>query len=171
MTAPGKEHDVTVTDEPRSRSRRERAPHTALGGLALAAVGVVFGDIGTSPLYSLQTVFSVRHNAVAATREDVFGVTSMVFWALTIVVCYGYAFLMMRADNDGEGGILSLVALLRRRAGRRSSCDCSAGSSVRGSGTRRSFPPLPLRTTISRRPKSTSFTRSRTASIKRIPAP
>lgn len=87
--------------------------HGALGGLALAALGVVFGDIGTSPLYSLQTVFSAEHNAVTPTREDVFGVISMVFWAITIVVSYGYAALMLRADNNGEGGILSLVALLR----------------------------------------------------------
>ena len=87
--------------------------HGALAGLSLAALGVVFGDIGTSPLYSLQTVFSAEHNAVAPTREDVFGVISMVFWAITIVVSYGYASLMLRADNNGEGGILSLVALLR----------------------------------------------------------
>lgn len=87
----------------------------ALAGLTLAALGVVFGDIGTSPLYALETVFSAEHNAVAPTREDVFGVISMVFWAVTIVVSYGYASLMMRAHNDGEGGILSLVALLRRR--------------------------------------------------------
>ena len=86
-----------------------------LGTLALAALGVVFGDIGTSPLYALQTVFSAEHNAVQPSREDVFGVISMVFWAITIVVSYGYVFLVMRADNDGEGGILSLVALLRRR--------------------------------------------------------
>ena len=89
--------------------------HGMLGALALAALGVVFGDIGTSPLYALQSVFSAEHNAVAPTREDVFGVISMVFWAITIVVSYGYVFLIMRADNDGEGGILSLVALLRRR--------------------------------------------------------
>ncbi|HSN42680.1 MAG TPA: KUP/HAK/KT family potassium transporter, partial [Propionibacteriaceae bacterium] len=93
--------------------------HGALPALAFAALGVVFGDIGTSPLYALQTVFSAEHNAVAPTREDVFGVISMVFWAITIVVSYGYAALIMRADNDGEGGILSLVALLRRQlAGR-----------------------------------------------------
>jgi len=85
-------------------------------GLSLAALGVVFGDIGTSPLYALQTVFSVQHNAVEPTRQDVFGVISMVFWAITIIVAYGYAFLMMRADNEGEGGILALVALLRRTA-------------------------------------------------------
>ena len=88
--------------------------HGVLGALALAALGVVFGDIGTSPLYALQTVFSAEHNAVTPSREDVFGIISMVFWAITIVVSYGYVFLVMRADNDGEGGILSLVALLRR---------------------------------------------------------
>lgn len=88
--------------------------HGALRVLTLTALGVVFGDIGTSPLYALKTVFSAEHNAVAPTREDVFGVISMVFWAVTIVVSYGYAALIMRAHNDGEGGILSLVALLRR---------------------------------------------------------
>ncbi len=94
-------------------------PHGARAGLALAALGVVFGDIGTSPLYALQTVFSADHNAVEATRADVFGVISMVFWSITVVVSYGYAFLMLRADNDGEGGILSLVALLRTRLAHR----------------------------------------------------
>ncbi len=92
---------------------------TPVAGLALSALGVVFGDIGTSPLYALQTVFSAQHNAVEPTREGVFGVISMAFWSITIVVSYGYAFLILRADNDGEGGILSLVALLRSKlAGR-----------------------------------------------------
>jgi KUP system potassium uptake protein len=57
--------------------------------VAVAALGVVFGDIGTSPLYALQTVLSAEHNAVAASRADVFGVVSMVFWSITIVVSYG----------------------------------------------------------------------------------
>lgn len=109
---PGPAHTSPLDEEP-PRS------HGPLPLLTLAALGVVFGDIGTSPLYALQTVFSAEHNAVAPTREDVFGVISMVFWAITIIVSYGYAFLMMRADNEGEGGILSLVALLRRKlAGR-----------------------------------------------------
>ena len=89
--------------------------HGSVPVLALAALGVVFGDIGTSPLYSLQTVFSIEHNTVAATRDDVFGVISMVFWSLMIIVTYKYVSLVMRADNDGEGGILSLVALLQRK--------------------------------------------------------
>jgi len=86
-----------------------------LAGPAVSALGVVFGDIGTSPLYALQTVFSAGHNAVEPSRQEVFGVTSMVFWSITIVVSYGYAFLILRADNHGEGGILALVALLRSK--------------------------------------------------------
>ena len=81
--------------------------------LALGALGVVFGDIGTSPLYALQTVFSIDHNSVKPTPVDVFGVISMVIWSITIVVSVKYVALIMRADNDGEGGILALVALLR----------------------------------------------------------
>jgi KUP system potassium uptake protein len=82
--------------------------------LALGALGIVFGDIGTSPLYAMQTVFSIEHNAVQATRGDVLGVISMVVWSITLVVSMKYVSLAMRADNDGEGGILALVALLRR---------------------------------------------------------
>lgn len=88
--------------------------HQAGPAVALAALGVVFGDIGTSPLYSLQTVFSIDHNAVAPTKSDVYGVISMVFWAITLVVSIKYVALVMRADNEGEGGILALTALLRR---------------------------------------------------------
>ena len=92
------------------------APATRRGAgavLALGALGVVFGDIGTSPLYALQTVFSIDHNNVKPTPVDVFGVISMVIWSITIVVSVKYVALLMRADNDGEGGILALVALLR----------------------------------------------------------
>ena len=84
-----------------------------VAALALGALGIVFGDIGTSPLYAMQTVFSLEHNRVQATREDVFGVISMVLWSITIVVSMKYVMLAMRADNEGEGGILALVALLR----------------------------------------------------------
>jgi KUP system potassium uptake protein len=87
--------------------------------LALSALGVVFGDIGTSPLYAMQTVFSIDHNAVKPTPGDVFGVISMVIWSITIVVSLKYVALAMRADNDGEGGILALVALLRGKLARK----------------------------------------------------
>ncbi|MGW9825896.1 KUP system potassium uptake protein [Brevibacterium pityocampae] len=96
-----------------------RAHHAARGPLALSALGIVFGDIGTSPLYSLQAVFSVDHNSVAPTRGDVFGIISMVFWVITVIVSVKYIALVMRADNDGEGGLLALVALIRRRLGER----------------------------------------------------
>ncbi len=93
--------------------------HGKGGALALSALGVVFGDIGTSPLYAMQTVFSIEHNTVKPTPVDVFGVISMVLWSITIVVSAKYVALAMRADNDGEGGILALVALLREKLTRR----------------------------------------------------
>ena len=88
---------------------------TPLAAASLGALGVVFGDIGTSPLYALQTVFSLRHNAVAPTEADVLGVTSMVVWCLLIIVSVTYIGLIMRADNQGEGGILALTALVLRK--------------------------------------------------------
>ena len=85
--------------------------------LMLGALGVVFGDIGTSPLYSLQTVFSSHHNAVAPTESDVLGVISMVTWCLITIVTVSYIGLIMRAHNQGEGGILALTALVLRKLG------------------------------------------------------
>jgi KUP system potassium uptake protein len=90
---------------------------TAQGALALGALGVVFGDIGTSPLYTIQTVFSPADpRPVKVTEDSIFGIISLIFWAVTIVVTITYVLLVMRADNDGEGGIMSLIALIRRRA-------------------------------------------------------
>src|SRR5215475_13066543 len=91
-----------------------------MGALALGALGVVFGDIGTSPLYALQTVFSADHQAVKPTEGDVFGVISLVFWSITLIVSIEFVLFIMRADNDGEGGLLALIAKvegapLRRR--------------------------------------------------------
>jgi KUP system potassium uptake protein len=93
------------------------AHSSGLFGLALGALGVVFGDIGTSPLYSVQTVFSINNHAVAATVADVYGVVSMIFWSLTLVVSVKYVSFILRADNDGEGGIMALAALVRGVAG------------------------------------------------------
>jgi KUP system potassium uptake protein len=90
---------------------------TAQAALALGALGVVFGDIGTSPLYTIQTVFSPADpHPVKVTEDSIFGVISLIFWAVTIVVTITYVLLVMRADNDGEGGIMALIALIRRRA-------------------------------------------------------
>ena len=89
----------------------------AQGALALGALGVVFGDIGTSPLYTVQTVFSPSDpHPVRVSHESIFGVISLIFWSVTIIVTVTYVTLVMRADNDGEGGIMALIALIRRRA-------------------------------------------------------
>jgi KUP system potassium uptake protein len=84
-------------------------------GLALGALGVVFGDIGTSPLYALQTVFSIDHGAVKPTASDVYGVISLVFWSILLIVSVKYVVFILRADNDGEGGIMAMAALIRER--------------------------------------------------------
>ncbi len=81
--------------------------------VALAAMGVVFGDIGTSPLYTMKEVFNVHHG-LAVTPANVLGVLSLVFWALTIVVSLKYVVYITRADNRGEGGIMALTSLALR---------------------------------------------------------
>jgi KUP system potassium uptake protein len=86
----------------------------ALAGLALGALGVVYGDIGTSPLYALKECLAGPHG-VPPTRGNVMGVLSLVFWALTFVVSFKYLTFVMRADNRGEGGIMALLALVGRR--------------------------------------------------------
>jgi KUP system potassium uptake protein len=82
--------------------------------LAFAALGVVFGDIGTSPLYALQAVFTSDNSAVKPTPGDVYGIISLVTWSITLIVSLKFVTFIMRADNQGEGGVLALVALLRR---------------------------------------------------------
>ena len=86
----------------------------AVAALALAALGVVFGDIGTSPLYTLTACFSIS-GAAATSRSDVIGIASCLVWALIIVVCVKYISVIMRVDHDGEGGILALLALASRK--------------------------------------------------------
>ncbi|WP_372529131.1 KUP/HAK/KT family potassium transporter, partial [Piscinibacter sp.] len=82
---------------------------TSLAALTLGALGVVYGDIGTSPLYALKEVFATKHAAL--TVPDVLGVLSLVFWALTIIVALKYVLLILRANNNGEGGTMALMAL------------------------------------------------------------
>ncbi|HJT97564.1 MAG TPA: potassium transporter Kup [Rhodanobacteraceae bacterium] len=81
-------------------------------GLVVAAIGIVFGDIATSPLYALQEAFGIH--GVRPTPENVLGVLSLVFWSLIGVVSLKYVFFIMRADNNGEGGIMALLALAQR---------------------------------------------------------
>jgi KUP system potassium uptake protein len=86
----------------------------ARAALILGALGVVFGDIGTSPIYTLQTVFDPNDpHPVAVSHETVFGIVSLVFWSVTLIVTVTYVLLVMRADNHGEGGILALITLIR----------------------------------------------------------
>ena len=86
---------------------------SGLATLALGAIGVVFGDIGTSPLYALKACFDPT-TGIPMTQESIFGVISMVFWAFIVVVSLKYVWFVMRANNHGEGGILSLMALAMR---------------------------------------------------------
>jgi KUP system potassium uptake protein len=87
----------------------------AQSALTIGALGVVFGDIGTSPLYAIQTVFNPGDpHPVAAVTQNVYGVISLVFWSVTLIVTVKYVLLVMRADNDGDGGILALITLIRR---------------------------------------------------------
>jgi KUP system potassium uptake protein len=108
-----------VTAQPVSLSGKRIAPHGdhatphagSTGKLALAALGIVFGDIGTSPLYTLKECLSEQHGVPRA-AENTLGVLSLIFWALMLVVTVKYLTFIMRADNRGEGGILALLALL-----------------------------------------------------------
>jgi KUP system potassium uptake protein len=84
-------------------------------GLVLGALGVVFGDIGTSPIYTVQTLFNPADpHPVPISRANVYGVVSLIFWSVMTIVTLTYVVLVMRADNDGEGGVMALITLVRR---------------------------------------------------------
>ncbi len=91
----------------------EGAPWGGRAALMVGAIGVVYGDIGTSPLYMLRVAFTGEHG-LALTPANVIGLLSVVFWALVVIVTLKYIMLVMRADNNGEGGILALTALAAR---------------------------------------------------------
>ncbi|HWS76131.1 MAG TPA: KUP/HAK/KT family potassium transporter [Quisquiliibacterium sp.] len=95
----------------------EPSSKAGLRGLTLAALGVVYGDIGTSPLYALREVFGGK-NAIALNEANLFGVLSMVFWAVTFVVSLKYVLIMLRFDNRGEGGVLALLSWALHRVRR-----------------------------------------------------
>jgi KUP system potassium uptake protein len=113
-----------VVRPPEGRASEAALPGrvTSHGGsllpLALGALGVVYGDIGTSPLYALKECFNGPHG-VPATPQNVFGILSLVFWAMTFVVTFKYLTFVMRADNRGEGGILALMALVGAKSSTR----------------------------------------------------
>src|SRR4051794_4750886 len=109
--APRGTHAESADDPQPPSQPREGRPRAVHGGagllLAAGALGVVFGDIGTSPLYALQATFT---EAVTPARAGVYGVISLVFWAITMIVSIKYVAFIMRADNEGEGGIMGLIA-------------------------------------------------------------
>ena len=89
--------------------------HKQFVALTLAALGVVYGDIGTSPLYALKEVFGGAHNPVPITPQNILGILSLFFWSLMIVVTLKYVSFIMRANNEGEGGIVALMTLATDR--------------------------------------------------------
>jgi KUP system potassium uptake protein len=101
---------------------RTASPPRSVGGaqrvrlaVVVGALGVVFGDIGTSPIYTIQTVFNPADpHPVPISTENVYGVVSLIFWSVMTIVTLTYITLVMRADNDGEGGIMALISMLRR---------------------------------------------------------
>jgi KUP system potassium uptake protein len=102
---------MSTTVVPQAPSNPAAAPHVA--ALTLAALGIVYGDIGTSPLYAFKESIAAETGTVGA--PEVLGVLSMIFWALTLVVSLKYVLVVLRADNSGEGGILALLALVLRQ--------------------------------------------------------
>jgi KUP system potassium uptake protein len=90
--------------------------HGSLPKLAVGAIGVVFGDIGTSPLYAMKETFR-GHHPLAVDQLHVFGVLSLVFWSLMLIVTIKYVMIVLRADNKGEGGSMALLALISRKTG------------------------------------------------------
>jgi KUP system potassium uptake protein len=98
-----------------SGDHTDRVHGGARAAVTLAALGVVFGDLGTSPIYTVQTVFNPNDpHPVPVSHDTVFGIVSLIFWSVTIIVTVTYVLLVMRADNEGEGGIMALITLVRR---------------------------------------------------------
>ncbi len=112
---------VPETQEPSDELRaatsddRDVVAHASKAVLALGALGIVYGDIGTSPLYTMQVIFQTHAEAARPDPAGVYGIISLVFWSLLIVVSLKYALLIMRAHNRGDGGIMALTALVTRR--------------------------------------------------------
>lgn len=107
-------HTPTVAQRPPEQGADQAHEHKGgIVGLVVSAIGVVYGDIGTSPLYTLKEVFNGPH-AVPVTQANVYGILSLIFWALMLVVSAKYVMFITRADNRGEGGIMALMSLALR---------------------------------------------------------
>jgi KUP system potassium uptake protein len=108
-----REPSAEITDA--ADDDRDVVAHAGRAVLGLGALGIVYGDIGTSPLYTVQTIFTAHADAARTTQAGVYGIASLIFWALMIVVSVKYAGVIMRAHNRGDGGIMALTALVQRR--------------------------------------------------------
>jgi KUP system potassium uptake protein len=111
---------MAVSETPVEATGEASATTTSFWALTLGSIGVVFGDIGTSPLYAFREAVSGAAQGAPVTRAIVLGVLSLILWALLVVVTAKYVLLLLRADNNGEGGTLSLMALGQRALGRSS---------------------------------------------------
>ena len=94
-----------------------RPGQTGTAALTLGALGVVYGDIGTSPIYAFREALRAASGDGPNTDADILGILSLIVWSLTLIVAIKYLLIVLRADNRGEGGVLSLMALARRDAG------------------------------------------------------
>src|SRR5512142_734065 len=99
----------------KGNQRMNQNAKSGTGALALAALGVVYGDIGTSPLYAFREAFTGPH-ALAPTETNVLATLSALFWAVMLIISVKYVGIVLRFDNDGEGGVLALMALAHRVA-------------------------------------------------------
>src|SRR5688572_12678013 len=108
---PPDDASLPASDEP--AHGHEQGP---LAKLAIGAVGIVYGDIGTSPIYAFRETFA-GHHTLAPDRLHIYGVLSLIFWSMMIIVTLKYLTIIMRADNKGEGGSLALLALINRSLG------------------------------------------------------
>jgi KUP system potassium uptake protein len=113
--APVKDTGPSEAIRAASDDDRDVVAHASRAVLALGALGIVYGDLGTSPLYTEQVIFTAHRDAAHATPAGVYGIISLIFWALMIVVSIKYAIIIMRAHNRGDGGIMALTALIQRR--------------------------------------------------------
>jgi KUP system potassium uptake protein len=104
--------DVPADEQPVPEDSSRSPARAGLAALTLGALGVVFGDIGTSPLYAMKETFSTEHG-LQPDPTTVYGVLSLIFWAITIVVTCKYVLFIMRADNEGEGGVMALISLVQ----------------------------------------------------------
>src|SRR6476660_6035256 len=112
------ETTATAAEAPAASGHGETHSTAGIAGLMLGSIGVVYGDIGTSPLYAFREAIVAATASGEVTREAVFGVLSLIFWALVVIVTLTYVLLLLRADNNGEGGTLTLMALAQRALGR-----------------------------------------------------